>query len=163
MSRTTRHRAAAGRLHSAAIRLLRGVRRVDAAMGLGPAKSSALSVLVFGGPRSAGALASAEGVKPPSLTRVIRELEADGLIRRRPDPHDGRAVRLEATAKATRALEAGRARRTALLADWIAALDDAELRALERALPAMEKIGAPSQSTLSAVTGSTAVARRDGR
>jgi DNA-binding MarR family transcriptional regulator len=140
MSRTTRHRAAAGRLHSAAIRLLRGVRRVDAAMGLGPAKSSALSVLVFGGPRSAGALASAEGVKPPSLTRVIRELEADGLIRRRPDPHDGRAVRLEATAKATRALEAGRARRTALLAEWIATLDPADARTLELALPVLERI-----------------------
>jgi DNA-binding MarR family transcriptional regulator len=140
MSRTTRHRAAAGRLHSAAIRLLRGVRRVDAAMGLGPAKSSALSVLVFGGPRSAGALASAEGVKPPSLTRVIRELEADGLIRRRPDPHDGRAVRLEATAKATRALEAGRARRTGLLAEWIATLDPADARTLELALPVLERI-----------------------
>lgn len=144
MSSTRRRRATADRLHSAAIRLLRGVRRVDAAMGLGPAKSSALSVLVFGGPRSAGALAAAEGVKPPSLTRVIRELEADGLIRRRPDPRDGRAVTLEATAKARRTLEAGRARRTSLLAEWLATLDPMEARTLEQALPVLEKIVRPT-------------------
>jgi DNA-binding MarR family transcriptional regulator len=140
MSSIRRRRATADRLHSAAIRLLRGVRRVDAAMGLGPAKSSAVSVLVFGGPRSAGSLAAAEGVKPPSLTRVIVELEAEGLIRRRPDPHDGRAVTLEATAKARRTLEAGRARRTGLLAEWIATLDPADARTLELALPVLERI-----------------------
>jgi DNA-binding MarR family transcriptional regulator len=103
------------RLHAAAIHLLRAVKRVDAAMGLGPAQSSALSVLVFGGPRSPGALAAAEGVRPPSMTRVVRELEAAGLVRRKPDEHDRRAIRLEATAKADRILKEGRARRTALL------------------------------------------------
>ncbi len=76
---------AAERLHSAAIHLLRAVRKVDVAMGLGPAKSSALSVLVFGGPRSLGQLAAAEGVKPPSMSRVVQELEAEGLVRRKTD------------------------------------------------------------------------------
>ena len=131
-------RIAAERLHSAAIHLLRGVRKVDAAMGLGPAKSSALSVLVFGGPRSPGELAAAEGVKPPSMTRVVQELEAEGLVRRRVNERDRRAVRLEATAKADRILKEGRARRAALLAEWLGQLDDRAFAKIEAALPVLE-------------------------
>jgi DNA-binding MarR family transcriptional regulator len=130
--------AAADRLHSAAIHLLRGVRKVDAAMGLGPAKSSALSVLVFGGPRSPGELAAAEGVKPPSMTRVVQELEAEGLVRRRVNDRDRRAVRLEATAKANRILKEGRARRAALLAGWLAQLDNRAFAKVEAVLPVLE-------------------------
>jgi DNA-binding MarR family transcriptional regulator len=133
-------RIAAERLHSAAIHLLRGVRKVDAAMGLGPAKSSALSVLVFGGPRSPGELAAAEGVKPPSMTRVVQELEAEGLVRRRVNERDRRAVRLEATAKADRILKEGRARRAALLAEWLGQLDDRAFAKIEAVLPVLEEM-----------------------
>jgi DNA-binding MarR family transcriptional regulator len=140
MSRPQARLAAADRLHSAAIHLLRGVRRVDAAMGLGPAKSSALSVLVFGGPRSLGELAAAEGVKPPSMTRVVQELEAEGLVRRRINDRDRRAVRLEATAKADRILKQGRARRAALLAEWLAELDDRAFAKVEAVLPVLEEL-----------------------
>jgi DNA-binding MarR family transcriptional regulator len=140
MSRTSRdaRQDAAERLHSAAIHLLRAVRKVDSAMGLGPAKSSALSVLVFGGPRSLGALAAAEGVKPPSMTRVVQELVADGLVKRRIDKEDRRAVRLEATARAVRILREGRSRRAALLAEWLGQLDDTEFETIEAALPILE-------------------------
>ncbi len=140
MSSTTRHQATAERLHSAAVHLLRAVRRVDDAMGLGPAKASALSVLVFGGPRSAGALAAAEGVKPPSLTRVIRELERDGLIRRRIDKEDRRVATQTATARAKRVLVEGRSRRAALLADRLRRLSEVDRRDLAAALPALERL-----------------------
>lgn len=109
-------------------------------MGLGPAKSSALSVLVFGGPRSLGELAAAEGVKPPSMTRVVQELEAEGLVRRKADERDRRAVRLEATAKADRILKEGRSGRAALLTEWLERLDAHELARIEAALPVLEKI-----------------------
>ena len=147
MSRASRQDTAE-RLHSAAIHLLRSVRKVDAAMGLGPAKSSALSVLVFGGPRSLGELASAEGVKPPSMTRVVQELEADGLVRRKADERDRRAVRLEATAKAARILKEGRSRRAALLAEWLEQLDDQELARIEAALPVLERLGSRFTKTV---------------
>ncbi|HYN10317.1 MAG TPA: MarR family transcriptional regulator [Vicinamibacterales bacterium] len=137
-SRDARHDAA-GRLHSAAIHLLRAVRKVDSAMGLGPAKSSALSVLVFGGPRSLGELAAAEGVKPPSMTRVVQELVAEGLVKRRTDKEDRRAVRLEATAKAVRILREGRSRRAALLAESLGQLDESEFAKIQAALPVLEK------------------------
>ena len=55
----------ANRLHSAAIHLLRRLRRQDEAMGLSPARASALSVVVFGGPVTIGDLAHAEHVSAP--------------------------------------------------------------------------------------------------
>ena len=63
--------AVADRLHSAAIHLLRRVRKQDVATGEGPARLSALSVLVFGGPKTLGELAAAEQVKPPTMSRIV--------------------------------------------------------------------------------------------
>src|SRR5260370_17543497 len=83
----------ANQLHSAAIHLLRRVRAQDDAMGLTAPLASALSVIVFGGPLSLGALATAEQVRPPSITRIVRELEARGLVVREPTPQDRRRRR----------------------------------------------------------------------
>src|SRR5687767_115077 len=87
----------ASRLHSASIHLLREVRRQDPESGLSPARLSALSVLVFGGPRTLGALAAAEQVTAPTMTRLVAALEADGYLSRRPSPSDRRAVIVDAT------------------------------------------------------------------
>ncbi|MGH9778857.1 MAG: MarR family winged helix-turn-helix transcriptional regulator, partial [Candidatus Acidiferrales bacterium] len=54
--------AVADRLHSAAIHLLRRLRKRDLETGVGPAQLSALSVVVFAGPRTLGELARAEQV-----------------------------------------------------------------------------------------------------
>src|SRR5947208_1023753 len=80
---------AADRFHSAAIHALRHVRREDPATGLGAARLSALSVLVFGGPRTLGELAAAEQVRPPTMTSIVRALESGGYVRRGSDPNDG--------------------------------------------------------------------------
>src|SRR5688500_15022100 len=80
----------ADRLHSAAIHLLRSVRRQDRQAGVGPARLSALSVLVFGGSRTAGELAAEEQVRPPTMTRIVAGLVRDGLARRRPEEKDRR-------------------------------------------------------------------------
>jgi hypothetical protein len=53
----------ADQLHSAAIHLLRQLRKEDDASGLSAPRLSALSVVVFGGPLTLGALARAEQVK----------------------------------------------------------------------------------------------------
>src|SRR5437764_6332551 len=92
-----RELALADRLHSAAIHLLRRLRVRDLASGIGPAQLSALSVLVFGGPRSLGELAEAEQVRPPTMSRIVESLERAGLVRRQPT-EDKRRIRLEATA-----------------------------------------------------------------
>src|SRR5438105_10926547 len=110
------HREAADKLHSASIHVLRRVAREDPASGLSAAQLSALSVLVFGGPRTLGELAAAEQVRPPTMTRIVQALEADGLVRRECDAGDGRIHRLTATARGRRVMQRGRERRVAQLA-----------------------------------------------
>jgi DNA-binding MarR family transcriptional regulator len=114
-------------LHSAAIHLLRRVRARDRSTGIGPAQLSALSVLVFGGPRSLKELAGAEQVRPPTMSRIVTGLVRAGLVRRK-GTEDKRRVRLEATAKGTRILQEGRRRRVELLAEALEKLTEREMR-----------------------------------
>jgi DNA-binding MarR family transcriptional regulator len=119
----------ADQLHSAAIHLLRRLRVRDRESGIGPAQLSALSVLVFGGPRSLGELAEAEQVRPPTMSRIVAGLERAGLVRRHAT-EDGRRVRLEATAKGTKILQEGRKRRVESLSLAVSALPRKELQQL---------------------------------
>ena len=132
-------REAADRLHSAAIHLLRRVRARDRASGVGPAQLSALSVLVFGGPRSLGELAEAEQVKPPTMSRIVAGLERSGLVRRRAT-QDKRRVRLEPTARGARILQRGRERRVAALADALDTLEPGEVGRLREMAELLERV-----------------------
>ena len=76
----------ADRLHSAALHLLRRLRTEDDALGVSPPRLSALSVVVFAGPIGIGALAAAEGVTAPTMSRLVDGLERDGYVTRAPDP-----------------------------------------------------------------------------
>ncbi len=139
MARRSR-RDAADRIHSASIHLLRHVHRVDEdAMGITPARASALSVLVFGGARSLGELAEAERVKPPTMSRLVAAMEAEGLVRREPHAGDARAVRLTATAKGRRILERGRARRLDLLEELLRDADAREVAVVHEAAEIVER------------------------
>jgi DNA-binding MarR family transcriptional regulator len=133
-------RETADRIHSAAIHLLRRVREGDSkAMGLSPARASALSVLVFGGARSLTELAEAEQVTAATMSKLVSALERDGLVRRYPDVNDARAIRIEATAKARRILERGRARRLDLLEQLLSEATDPEIEAVRVAAEAVER------------------------
>ena len=92
-------------LNSVAIHLVRRSRRADLALGVTPARLSALSVLVFGGPRTMQELADAEQVAGPTMSKLVAALVSDGLVRREPDASDRRAVRLSATAAGRRLIE----------------------------------------------------------
>ena len=135
--------ALAQRLHAAAIHLLRRLRAEDDASGLTAPRLSALSVLVFGGPRSIGELAAAEQVRPPTISRLVRELERDGLVRRETDSGDARIQRVHATPAGQSLLAAGRARRVARLAASLAALPAAQRRLLAQAAPLLEALARP--------------------
>ena len=130
----------AARLHTSAIRMLRGLRSADLAAGMGPARLSALSVLVFRGPATMGELAAAEQVSAPTMTRIVAGLEADGLVRRRPDAGDGRVTRVAATARGRRRMEAARARRLERLEAALCALAAEDRVALERATAILERL-----------------------
>jgi len=118
------------RLHSAAIHLLRRVRARDVESGEGPARLSALSVLVFGGPRSLGELAAAEQVKPPTMSRIVAGLARSRLIEVSNDPHDARRLRIRATPKGSHLLRHARKRRIADLAAQLQGLAPGELERL---------------------------------
>ncbi len=102
-------------------------------MGLSSPKASALSVLVFAGPQTLKDLAAAEQVRAPTMSRLIAELEAGGLITKAEDGSDRRVLRIAATAKGRALLEDGRERRLAVLTAQIAGLSEREQRVLQRA------------------------------
>ena len=130
---------AADRFHSAAIHALRHVRREDSATNVPPAQLSALSVLVFGGPATLGELAAAEQVRPPTMTRVVQALEAEGLVRRTRDADDGRIVRLDATPKGRRVMQRGRERRVENLAALLNRLERDEIERVREAAELVER------------------------
>lgn len=112
----------ADRLHSAAIRLLRTLRKQDDAGGISAPRLSALSVIVFGGPLTLGQLAAAEQVRPPTMTRIVTGLQQGGLVTRQKDRRDARLTLIAATAKGRRTLATGRKRRVTTLAAAIRSL-----------------------------------------
>ena len=132
----------AGALHSAAIHLLRAVRKEDEQSGVGPARLSALSVLVFGGPMRLTDLARVEQVRPPTMTKIVNGLAESGLVRRRMDAADARAVKVEATARGQKLLLEGRRRRVERLAAALRGLPRGETATLERAAAIIARLAA---------------------
>jgi DNA-binding MarR family transcriptional regulator len=130
----------ATRLNSVAIHLLRRLQREDTKLGLSGARLSALSVLVFGGPRTLGKLADAEGVSPPSMTRLVTAMETDGLVVREKNAADGRSVIIKASAEGERILIRGREQRVHALAGWLADLTQSGLLRLEEATGTLENL-----------------------
>jgi DNA-binding MarR family transcriptional regulator len=128
------------RLHAAALHLLRRLAQEDRATGVSAPRLSALSVLVFGGPRTIGSLATIEGVTPPTMTRLVAGMVTDDLVERLPDPADRRVVRIQASATGRALLLSGRDRRVATLAAMVAPLSPKERRRLDAAAEIIERI-----------------------
>jgi DNA-binding MarR family transcriptional regulator len=132
--------AVADRLHSAAIHLLRRLRKQDVATGEGPARLSALSVLVFGGPKTLGDLAAAEQVKPPTMSRIVAGLERSRLVAISADPHDARRLHIRATPAGTRLLHKARRLRIAALAANLDSLAPERLSKLAEAVEILQGV-----------------------
>jgi DNA-binding MarR family transcriptional regulator len=130
----------ADRLHSAAIHLLRRLRREDEESGLTAPRLSALSVVVYGGPLTLSALADAEQVRAPTITRVVAALVGAGLVTREPDPSDGRAALVRATPAGERLLGEARARRLRALSSEMEDLPPEDLATLTRAADILERL-----------------------
>ena len=130
----------ADQLHSAAIHLLRKLRREDAASGLSAPRLSALSVVVFGGPLTLGDLAAAEQVRPPTMTRIVDALVGKGLVIKKRNAQDARSTLIHATAAGKRLLTQGRQRRVRALAQQIAGLGSGDFAVLDQAAGILRKI-----------------------
>ena len=130
----------ARRLHGACVRLLRRARRDDTALGLPPGQSSALSVLVFGGPKTLSELAALEQVRAPTMTRMVDALQRAGYVRRTQDAHDRRRFSIIATVAGVRLMQRGRERRERLLAASLAQLSRDDRRMLHAAVAILERL-----------------------
>ncbi|MFZ0706231.1 MAG: MarR family transcriptional regulator [Candidatus Korobacteraceae bacterium] len=127
-------------LHSAAVHLLRRVRKQDVASGIGPAQLSALSVLVFGGSMSLGDLAAAEQVRPPTMVRIVRALAQEGLLVTKPDKQDRRRLVISATARGRELMLRARQRRVQALAELIAGINVREQEQLREAVKVIREL-----------------------
>jgi len=121
----------------------RRLREIDAQAGLTAARFSALASLRFHGSKNVGELALDEQVKPPSMTRLVRDMRRDGLVSVLPDPNDGRGVLVRMTPRATRLFDAVRAEKISLVADYLAGLPADVRDAIRHAFGALEALGEP--------------------
>ena len=117
------------------------VRRLRAEHRFSLAHSAVLGRLDREGARSTSDLAAAERVRPQSMAQTVCELEADGLISRRPDPADGRRALLELTDRGLQTLAADRRQREGWLIQAIAeGFSEQEQQALAQAVPLLTRL-----------------------
>ena len=127
------------RFHHLAICMLRGLRAVDEAAGFSGPRASALSVLVFRGPLSLGELAAAEGVKPPTMSRLVKAMQAQGLVAAETTAHDQRQIHIAASAKGKQMMMKGRKRRLDALGRLLTYATPREIAALGEAVEFLER------------------------
>ncbi len=127
-------------MHSASIHLLRRVSREDPVAGVSPARLSALSVLVFAGPKTISELAVMERVKVPTMSRLVAAMEEEGLVRRERHGTDARAVVLHATAKGRRVLERARELRLSLLESLLSKATAREIATVREAAEIVDRL-----------------------
>jgi DNA-binding MarR family transcriptional regulator len=130
-----RLRAAIGRLH----RRLRPTAAGTTA-GLTPTRISLLNTIHRLGPIRLSELAAVEGINPTMLSRIVADLVLGGLIERVGDPHDRRAALVVVARRGRKLVERMRRERTDVLSVALDGLSPSERRALERALPALERL-----------------------
>ena len=125
------------------LRLIVGrlVRRMRVEGRLPLAQLAVLGRLDRGGPATVSALATAERVRPQSMSQTVGELEGDGLVVRHPDPTDRRQLLVELTEAGMATLTDERRHREGWLARAIAEdLSPAERAALEAALEPLRRL-----------------------
>jgi DNA-binding MarR family transcriptional regulator len=131
---------AADRMHSASIHLLRRAGREDVKNGTSGARLSALSVLVFTGPKTVSELAGWERVKVPTMSRLVAAMQEEGLIRKARNGSDARSVVLHPTAKGRRVLDRARELRLAALAKLFAEATVDELETVREAAAIVDRL-----------------------
>ena len=132
----------ASRLRFATTRLSRLLRQ-QAETGLTPTKLAHLATITREGPMSLGDLACAERVTAPTVTKVVRELEALDLVVREVDDADKRVSLVRPTALGAATIEASRTRKDAWLTGQLAELSPTELATLEGAITILERLTEP--------------------
>lgn len=135
-------------------RLTRLLRR-EAPSALGPGAMAALSTLLQEGPMRPTELAAREGVRPPTLTRMLAILEDGGFVERTSDPGDRRASLIAATPLGKQTVLDTRSARAGSLARYLERLSPDQRHALAVALPVLEALAAMAPEASDAATSPT--------
>ena len=131
----------ASQLRVSLVRLTRRLRNErEPSNELSTASISVLGVLIREGELTIGELAAHERVQPPSMTRTVSALEADGYVVRRPSPDDGRSVIVGLSDQGRETLLADRRRRDAWLAQQLRTLTPDERDLLRKVVPIIERL-----------------------
>ena len=147
MSTTETHTDTASRLRLATARLNRRLRISAPGTGLTPTQASVLFTIARCGPIGMSELAREEDLNPTMLSRVVAGLADKGLVERAQHPDDGRAVIVTPTQAGSALREETRRARTDVLAHEIEGLTPAEAKALEDALPVLERLAGRLKGT----------------
>jgi DNA-binding MarR family transcriptional regulator len=117
------------------------MRRLRAENRLPIAQASVIARLDRDGPSWVSDLAAADRVRPQSMAQTVGDLVAQGFVRRRPDPHDGRRVMIELTEEGAAALQADRRLRQGWLARAISHdLSVTDRRVLHEAIDVLRRL-----------------------
>jgi DNA-binding MarR family transcriptional regulator len=128
------------RLPGIASRLSKGLRQAHDPIGLRPGEFPVLSFLLRRPGATVSELAQAEGVRTPSMTAILAQMEAGGLISKAGDRSDRRCVRVGLTARGDELARAAVAARKAWFEARLARLSRAQIVALDRAMEALERL-----------------------
>lgn len=139
--------AGTAELYAALSRTLRWLRRTGNEGGpeltVGPGGLSALATLADTGPLRPGVLADREGVTASTTSRIVDTLVGHGLVRRTPDPADGRASLVGLTAAGDELVERVRNARIAALAARVGRLPSDQRALIRDATPALAALADP--------------------
>lgn len=139
------------RLRVSIAKIARQMQRQAADDGLTRTQLSVLGTIAREGPLGLGRLAEIEGLNPTLVSRVVAKLDEAGIIRRRPAAGDRRAAVVEVTPAGARLHVRLRRARTAMLAERLDRIGDADACLVLRALPALERL-ADGMSSASAMS-----------
>ena len=128
------------RLRRVVLGLARRLNAASSGEGLTPAQASVLAIVVNRGPLGLAELTEIEGLNPTMLSRVVSRLDSFGLVRRRRDPDDYRAARVEVTPEGEDVWQRISAERTEVISQCVACLPAQQEAALAAALPALENL-----------------------
>jgi DNA-binding MarR family transcriptional regulator len=114
--------------------------RLPAVQRLSFTTLSVLHTLAGRGPQRLTALTASEQVTQSAVTQIVTKLERDGLVERRPDPTDGRAVLVHITPRGLAVVDGRRAERIARLTEFGERLTSADRARIAAALPALARL-----------------------
>jgi DNA-binding MarR family transcriptional regulator len=112
---------------------------VLAQLGLHPGQDQILKALAETDGQSMGALATALSVQPPTITKMVARLSAQGLVDRRPSQSDGRSSSVHLTEQGRLLIADLDKRLKRMEKEALKGLEDKERKRLRKALRQLER------------------------